>query len=117
MRAAAGRPRYVLRPPVANASRGANRSGWKISPTSTIALSQGHVRAARCLGESRRVFQRGQVQPAVRRQRGGEGGGRALAHLSRRLGAAVLVSPRRFRPQRTPTQRNHRTGRANPHLR
>ncbi len=36
-----------------SASRGVQRSGWKISPASTISLSQGHVSEARCTGTSR----------------------------------------------------------------
>ena len=41
------------------ASRGVQRSGWKISPASTIAFSHAQRSAARCTGsssESRRVL-------------------------------------------------------------
>ena len=35
------------------ASAGVHRSGWKISPASTMAFSHGHVSEARCTGTSR----------------------------------------------------------------
>ena len=49
------RRRFPVRrrwPAKRDASRGVQRSGWKISPASTIGRSQAHVSAARCTGSS-----------------------------------------------------------------